>query len=236
MEEKYENIRKFIEACSEIVEGKYLNAEQHISEALSAVAASRELTELFTAVTQDFNYAEAKQNYLRPAEDKNRRGRVYLPLERPDILAFVFCLFVDLDAGVLQFNDFLLRYFYIDGSYTASYTMFADRVVRPFRDIVRDCFPMAFKGGHDRLRDEQDEAMGKIAELLLVERARIGGLALSADDRAAADLLFCGLLAAAGRKDAADLTALLAGYRYFLRAAGGETETGAEIFRLAGLL
>ena len=142
MEEKLEKIQKFLSVCDELVDGTFHIADAKISELLRALAASRELTNLFTAVTDGFDYPAAKRAYLKfPTAAGSTRGVAYLPSARNEILAFVFCLMVEIDAGDIRLNDFLLRYFYIDGSYTASYSLFADRMLRPFRDIVRDCYP-----------------------------------------------------------------------------------------------
>ena len=82
----------------------------------------------------------------------------YLPAERQDVLAFVFCLFVEIDAGTMHMNDLLLRYFYVDGSYTASYSVFSGRMIKPFRDIVRECFPEC--GKHGQLIIQRKRARG----------------------------------------------------------------------------
>ena len=157
-----------------------------------------------------------------------------LPAERQEILAFVFCLFVELDAGTLHLNDFLLRYFYVDGSYTASYTVFAERMIRPFRDIVRECFPECGKRGQMALqRKKREDALAEFTRTIPVECARIGGLALQEQEQRSAELLFSELAAAAGRRDIAELHALLAGYRYFLKFIGAESEESNALFALS---
>lgn len=241
MEDKLQriaHIERFIDACTRLVNGKINTAEGHIAEALAAIASSRDLTELFTAVTHDFDFSAAKHRYLRsPEENNSSHGSAFLPSDRTELLAFVFCLFVEFDAGTYRLGDFLLRYFYVDGSFTASYSLFAERVVRPFRDIVRGCFPDLGKRGQiAALRARQDDVIAKIASLLTAERNRIASFNLRDEERAAADLLFAGLDGAAAKKDAGMLSALLAGYRYFLRYFGGENESSTQIFRLAAEL
>lgn len=233
MEERREGAAKFLEACSSLMTGKYNTAESGISRVLAEIAASEPLKELFSAVTKNFNYAAAKRRYLQAPAKRGERGRAYLPTDRREILAFLFCLFVEIDANTVPFDDFLLRYFYVDGSYTASYTLFADRMVRPFMEIVRDCFPPQKESD---VPDAREETFGKIAELLPYERARLARFILPEDARAAADLLLAGLMAAATRRDVTDMGALLAGYRYFLRAIGGEDANSSAIFSAAAQL
>lgn len=141
MEGNYEKIRRFLDACDGLVAGTYREAEVGISQVLRCLAESDDLKGLFNAVTEEFDYVQSRGFYLR--DSANGRGTAYLPSGRVDALAFVFCLLAEIDSGVVRFGDFLLRYFYVDGSYTASYALFADRIIRPFRDIVRESFPAA---------------------------------------------------------------------------------------------
>lgn len=144
MEERFEKIRRFLDACDGLVSGTYREAEVGISQVLRCLAESEELKGLFNAVTEEFDYPSSRSFYLR--DNPNGRGTAYLPSGRVDALAFVFCLLAEIDSGVVRFGDFLLRYFYVDGSYTASYALFADRIIRPFRDIVREAYPAASAG------------------------------------------------------------------------------------------
>ncbi len=141
MEDKLEAIGRFLSACDAVITGTYRDAGARISEVLKRLAESEDLTELFNAVTEEFDYAAMKSFYLR--ETAGGRGRAYLPAGRVDALAFVFCLLAEIDSGKIRFNEFLLRYFYVDGSYTASFSLFAERIMTPFRDIVREAYPAA---------------------------------------------------------------------------------------------
>ncbi len=152
MEEKYEKIRRFLDACDGLIAGTYREADVGISQVLRCLAESEDLKGLFNAVTEEFDYAQSRSFYLRDLP--NGKGTVYLPSGRVDALAFVFCLLAEIDSGVVKFRDFLLRYFYVDGSFTASYALFADRIIRPFRDIVREAYPAACAAYSYRVPDE----------------------------------------------------------------------------------
>lgn len=74
MQDKYAQMQRFFTACDELISGKYILADNKISEVLKAIAASEELTGLFTAVTERFDYPAAKQAYLKyPAETGGTR-------------------------------------------------------------------------------------------------------------------------------------------------------------------
>lgn len=236
MEDQFAQLQRFFVSCDEIVRGSYMQAEPHIAETLRAIADCPALVKLFTVVTEGYDFPAAKAAYLRTP--KSGAGiAALLPAERSEVLAYVFCLLVELDAGTMKFNEFLLRYFHVDGSYTASYTVFAERIIRPFRDIVRDCFPEFSRTGRAALRrKKQEEIFGEIEEKLGEERARISVLNLSEEDAAGGDVLIQAAAAAAGRRDAQELLAVLTGYRYFLLCIRGESEASAEIFEKAAKL
>lgn len=238
MEEKYEQIQRFLHVCDDLVGGTFHDADAEISEALRAIADCKELTNLFGAVTSGYDFPAAKRACLEysPASG-NARGVAYLPSARNEVLAFVFCLFVEFDGGAMRLNDFLLRYFYVDGSYTASYSLFADRMIRPFRDIVRDCYPDCGKRGeYARAEQRRDETLGKIAAKLTEERGRVLHLPLREEEKQDAEKLFPALIAAAGRRDVDGLIALLAGYRYFLKYLNDKSAASDTVFALAAEL
>lgn len=238
MENKYAKIQRFFTACDELITGSFMVADTKIAEVLKSVAASKELTDLFSAATSAFDYPAAKRAYLRyPAFRGASHGIAYFPTERKDILAFVFCLLVDIDAGAYKLDEFLLRYFYVDGSYTASFTVFADRMLRPFLDIAKACFPDSGKAGEiARIDEKRGGIFAALAEKITSERARIAGIALREEERSAAAIMFAELTAAVGRQDSEELLALLAGYHYFLLYINAEDDSSLAIFTLAGEL
>ena len=236
MEEKYGAIARFLNFCTDLMEGKFNEADTKITELLSEIAASEELTGLFTAVTRGFDYAKARAAYLKfPASKGETHGVAYLPSDRGELLAFVFCLFVEFDAGTLKLGDFLLRYFYVDGSYTASYLVFIDRVVRPFTEIVQGCYPEVKRQGKVYRRTQADVFV-EIGVLLSNERARLARFLLLDEERSAADILISQLTEAAARKDIPVFTSLLVGYKYFLAYFHGEDSESAALFALAAKL
>ncbi len=220
-----EKIERFLSVCDELVSGKYFDADKKISELLKIVAESQELTDLFSAVTERFDYLEAKTAYLRyPASLGVDYGAAYLPTERGEVLAFVFCLLVELDGGELKLNEFLLRYFYEDGSYTASYALFSDRMMRPFRDIVKNCF--SYLGIDDKSKEEREITL---INCLLDEKRELARYGLSEKDKSNAELLLSQALVCAEKSEGMQARAILLGYSYLLRANGVE-EKNEELF------
>ena len=107
-------------------------------------------------------------------------------------------------------------------------------MIKPFRDIVKECFPECGKRGQLALkRRQKEDALAKFAAALPAERNRIAGRELREEERANAEVLFGELSAATGRRDIDEVRALLAGYLYFLRYIGGECAESAAFFALA---
>ncbi len=237
MSTSVQQLNRFFQACDKLMSEKYMVADARIQEVLRSIAESRALTDLFSAVTERFDYPSAKKTYLRfPATNTAFHGKAYLPEDRGETLAFVFCLLVDIDAGRIKLDEFLLRYFYEDGSYTASFAMFAERMLRPFRDIVKECFPDVAKRqpvseeGFPNTA-EADAALNAFAACAIEERTRLKSVALSVDDAAAGDAILAEIVQSAGKNNVPAIMALLTGYRYFLRALF--IEGGDELFHAA---
>jgi hypothetical protein len=223
METSVQQLNRFFQACDKLMSEKYMVADARIEEVLRSIAECRALTDLFSAVVERFDYPYAKKKYLRfPASSASFHGKAFLPEDRGEVIAFVFCLLVDIDAGRIKFDDFLLRYFYEDGSYTASFALFSDRMLRPFRDIVKECFPDVSRP----VRDEdavqkariKSASWEKFTALAIEERAWLKTLSLSTVDAIAGDMMLSELIQAAGKNNLSSINALLSGYRYFLRA------------------
>ena len=238
MEDNQTKMQRFFTACDELITGKFILADTKIGELLRSVATCNDLTQLFAAVTDGFDYPAAKRAYLKePEMTKTHRGEAYLPSDHSEVLAFVFCLLVEFDSGSLKLNDFLLRYFYEDGSYTASYGLFVERMIRPFRDIVRSCFPDVGKWGDVSLqRKREDNLLEMLSGKVSVERSRIAGLSLPKENAVAGEMILAELYAAIGRKDIAEIKALLCGYLYFLQVVNISDTNSNEIFLIAGEL
>lgn len=218
-----QQLNRFFQACDKLMNEKYMVADSRIEDVLRSIAECRALTDLFSAVTERFDYPSAKKIYLRfPASSASFHGKAFLPEDRGEVLAFVFCLLVDIDAGRIKFDDFLLRYFYEDGSYTASFALFSDRMLRPFRDIVKECFPDVAQPVRDdsavQKARKKNAAWEEFTSLAIEERARIKTLALSSVDAIAGDMILSELIQAAGKNNLTAINALLSGYHYFLRA------------------
>ncbi len=234
MEEKMTPLQRFFTACDDLMNSKHILADKKIEEVMRSIAVCDELTGLFSAVTKGFDYQAAKRVYLRLPDKTRTRAEVYLPTDETELLAFVFCLLAEIDSGAFRLNDFLLRYFYVDGSHTASYALFLERVIRPFRNILRRCFPDT--GRAPLYRPREDEVFAVLAMKVAAEQARLRQLSLRDEDAVAGESILGELSVATHEKDVSNTKALLCGYLYFLQVVEGSPQNGYELFTLASEL
>lgn len=141
MEDLTAQINDFLNKCTELKNCKFIMAPTKIKDLLKSIVNSRTLYDLFTSVSEDFDYLSAKRHCLVDVSDGfTNHGVVVLPQSSQDKLAFIFCLLVEIDRDSINFNWFLQKYFSDDGSFYGSYHAFCDGIIAPFENIIRGAF------------------------------------------------------------------------------------------------
>lgn len=141
MEDLKAEICDFINKCEEVKSCKFIMATTKLKDILKSIVNSRTLYELFTSFTQSYDYTEGKNKCLIKTHDGiSARGRVVLPKNDGERLAFIFCLLVEFDRDTINFNWFLQEYFSDDGSYYASYYAFCETVINNLEETVKSLF------------------------------------------------------------------------------------------------
>ena len=136
--DKNAELSLFLGKADELIDSKYIIADIKIVGLLKAIAASDTLIAIFKNCLTGFDYPAAQKKYLVKnkylATDK---GEFVLPSSSRELLAFVFSILVDIDAKRIDFAQFINRYFYEDGSFSAGYTAFLNSMIKPFRNSVK---------------------------------------------------------------------------------------------------
>lgn len=136
--DKNTELEIFLQKTNDLLESKYIVADIKVIGVLKAIAASDTMVAIFKNCLSGFDYEAAKKKYLVKnkylAEDK---GEFILPSSSRDLLAFVFSILVDIDARKIDLSQFLNKYFYEDGSFSASYATFLDSMIKPFGNTVK---------------------------------------------------------------------------------------------------
>jgi len=142
-----EELDAFIERADELVNSKYILADIKLANLLKAIASSDTLIALFKNCLTDFDYYQAQNKYLiKNKFISNDKGEFILPPNSRELLAFIFNVLVDIDSKRIDLAQFLNKYFYVDGSFSASYDAFVTAMVKPFKNSVKMLMDSVIEG------------------------------------------------------------------------------------------
>ena len=173
---KQDELVAFLEAGEDLINGKYILADIKIVNLLKSIASSETLVALFKSSLLDFDFDQAKSKYL--VQNKyfsGDRGEFVLPNNAKDILAFTFTILMDADAKRINLGEFINRYFFEDGSYSAGYALFTTQMIRPFVNTVKKLMLSVIDGKiEDPLKAiEREEEKQRQEQLEIERRAQI---------------------------------------------------------------
>ncbi len=136
--EKREELALFLERAEEFIDGKYILADIKIVNLLKTIVASETLLAIFKNCLADFNFEQAQKKYLVKSKYLSTdKGEFILPTSSRELLAFTFTLLAEIDAKRIDFGQFINKYFYEDGSFSAGYSAFINSLIKPFRNSVK---------------------------------------------------------------------------------------------------
>ena len=171
--DKNAELSLFLEKADELIESKYIIADVKIVGLLKAIAASDTLVAIFKNCLNEFDYNAAKKKYLVKSKYlAEGKGEFVLPSSSRDLLSFVFCVLMDIDAKNIDFAQFINKYFYEDGSCSTGYGAFLNAMIKPFVNSVKMLMESVIEG---KLQDP--------LEALTEEEARREKEAKAAADR-----------------------------------------------------
>ncbi len=215
-------VLSFFESCEEIKSANFIMATKKIKDLLKCIVNCPDLYRLFEAVTKDFDYSTAKEKCLVTANDGfYSKGYVVLPQTVGQRLAFIFCLFVEFDREIINFNDFLRKYFHDEGYYT-SYQNFCNQIVDGLKNSVAQIFReyLAEEKAEkqpSRVNSYAAEIISAIEITVSAEIRRINSVsAVPLEDRECGIKILSELSTAAKAGNSKVLDALVCGYNYFL--------------------
>lgn len=149
--DKSEELNLFLTRADELIESKYIVADVKIVNLLKSIAASETLLAIFKNCLADFDVDAAKKKYLVKSEYlSNEKGEFIMPDSSKELLAFIFCILMEIDSKQIELSDFIKKYFYEDGSYSAGFSTFVNAMIKPFRNTVKAITESVIEG---RLQD-----------------------------------------------------------------------------------
>lgn len=144
---KREELELFLERADELIDSKYILADVKLANLLKSIASSGTLLALFQNCLTDFDYQAAQKRYLVKSQHlSSDKGEFVLPPNSRELLAFIFTVLVDIDAKRINLNDFLNKYFFVDGSCSASYDAFITAMIKPFKNSVKMLMDSVIEG------------------------------------------------------------------------------------------
>ncbi len=200
---KSEELNLFLTRIDEFIDGQYILADIKIVNLLKSIAYSKTLLAIFENCLKDFNYLDAKRQYLVKSKNlSDEKGEFVLPSSSRDLLAFVFTLLMEVDSREVNLNEFVNKYFYVDGSFSSAYSKFITDMIKPFKNAVKILMESVIEGKvqdpvealfeaeqtqkQDRLNREQEqksaeelskktyaESVNKIRQILLDDKTKI---------------------------------------------------------------
>ena len=110
---KNEELNLFVEKADELINSKYILADIKIAGLLKSIALSDTLLALFKNCLTDFDFEKAKEKYLvKSPYLSSEKGEFVLPPNSRELLAFIFCVLVDIDAKRIVMGEFISKYFF----------------------------------------------------------------------------------------------------------------------------
>lgn len=222
-------VNSFLDKCEEMRKCKFIVAPTKIKDLLRCIVNSAELHQLFAAVTKDFDYLAAKSScFITTNDGVVNRSYVVLPEAIGDRLAFIFCLFVEFDRDSINFNAFLRKYFYEDGSYYASYQVFCDLIVGCLERVIEDIYANELSEAQKAADEaaaaaeevvpysEMARALSAISLAIAQEKKFVFESGLPADDKEAGLNMLTELEKAVKGGSGKLVEALICGYNYYI--------------------
>lgn len=222
-----QEVNNLLDKCEEMRKCKFIVAPTKIKDMLKCIVNSAELHHLFATVTKDFDYLAAKNNYFITTNDGIvSRSYIVLPETMGDRLAFIFCLFVEFDRDSINFNNFLRKYFYEDGSYFASYQAFCDLILGSLEQIIEDIYANELSAAQKAVDEaeaaetvpysEKARALSAISLSIAHEKKYVFESSLSSDDKEAGLNMLTELEKAVKDGKGKLIEALMCGYKYYI--------------------
>ncbi|MCD8200961.1 MAG: hypothetical protein LUD47_02720 [Clostridia bacterium] len=232
-------VTNFLNKCDDLKSCRFIVAPTKIRELLQSIAASRELCRFFSDLTKDFDYNTAKTNcFVCVTDGTTRKNRLVISGEVNFRLAFTFCLLVEIDKQIINLNDLLSRYFFVDGSYYSSYQMFVEDVIAPMADIIKQCYSAVLVSNDMSERrvayidSGVTNTMSLIETAVAAEKYNIETSQIPPDDRISGDIMLTEIESAVRRSDFKVASTILCGYNYYLQYYGFVSEDFRKLVSL----
>lgn len=145
-------IDKFLEACDDLLNCKFLVAEYKIQRLLQQLASASDVCSLVGECLEQFNRdREFAKTFV---QDGQGDFVCLMPSEEYKVIALVFCTLVDIENKKIDFVDFIKRFF---GREENPFKAFLDTMIVPFKKLIEDAFSYAENDKDEDHHDDEDD-------------------------------------------------------------------------------
>ena len=137
-----------LDIIDELIAGKFILFDVKASKLLKCIASSEYLYGLFAKCLMDYDFS---RDICLGEEYRRLQGRFKVP-EDNDLLAFVFCLCLEVNNGKINLQSFVDKNFFSPSGYNYSYLNFAREVLSPFKATLMQCL-----GVEEGIEDNSNE-------------------------------------------------------------------------------
>ena len=132
------NVQACLASCDELINGRFIFAENIIAKILQNISDSKEIYDLIAECMQNFNFDREfnRAKVKLPTKD----GYFVMPESKAIVLPLVFCIFVDIRDKKINFHEFVKDYFTSENM--NEFENFAQTVVVPFKEAIAYCFDL----------------------------------------------------------------------------------------------
>ena len=144
-----EALEAFTSACDEVINAKFILAEKKISSLLQTIASNPILIDFFKTALSGYNRID---EFARAKSKVGGRSKLTLPIHKTKIVAFAFCLLLELDTGKRDLKEFLDEFFH-SANPKEQYDNFVKTIIVPFKEITEFLFINGDDGADDETID-----------------------------------------------------------------------------------
>ncbi len=154
-DEEKQKIKDFVDACNDMIEGRFILSDTKVSNILKCVVKSEIIYGLYSACVKNFKFSAVLQECS--ASNPNNTGHFVMPKDPESVVAFVTCLLLEVDKQSINLQKFVSENFYNVDGYNISYNNFALTVLVPYRDAVLEMLNMNEQGEENESKENVEQ-------------------------------------------------------------------------------
>jgi len=151
-----QSVENFKSKMDDLINSKYILADNKVSDVLKTVSDSSMLFELFEHVTDNFDYETTKTVCFMKIDGE---GKFFMPKKDEDILAFCFLLLLEIDAKKVDLLSLCSEYFVSPDGKQGAYDLFATEVLTVFKSITVKVAEFLISSDEDVLEEKGEEQL-----------------------------------------------------------------------------